>query len=294
MEVSLTLYHEKAFQFLRKDLVLQTLAGDCSFTEGPVWNKKGFYLFSDITANCIYSITPGNRKEIFLADSGTADPQDADLKSEQAGSNGLAYNQEGELLVCRHGSHQVAMVQQEKLTAFISEYNSRPFNSPNDIVCHQDGSIYFSDPPYGLKDGKLNPFKFQPVAGVYCYREGKISLICDRYQYPNGVCFSPDGSRIYICSNKPFEKFISEYDVQSNQFIREFAKENADGVKCDIHGNFYLCTNEGLVVLDSEGHRMVKIELPAIPANACFGGTTGKDLFITARENIYLLTDALL
>src|SRR6476619_1636413 len=166
MQEVLRVYQDKIFSFIKGDFILETWADDCLFTEGPVWNEKGFYLFSDITGNCIYRISGPGKKDVFLANSGTSRPDDPDLKKGQEGSNALAYTREGSLLICRHGSHDMAVYDGQAVHPFISSYNGRPFNSPNDLIIHPDGRIYFSDPPYGLKDGKLDPGKFQPVAGV--------------------------------------------------------------------------------------------------------------------------------
>jgi gluconolactonase len=124
---------------------------------------------------------------------------------------------------------------------------------------------------------------------VYCFNNGELELINDSYQYPNGVCLSPGENILYICSNKPFEKFISAYDASSNQFIKIFAEENSDGIKCDREGNVYLCNKDGIIILNEKGERLALIQLPTIPANICWGGDGGNDLFITARENIFLI-----
>src|SRR6478609_6864452 len=207
MNSSLVITDRSILNSINQDFEIKTLDTECLFTEGPVYNKVGYYLFSDIPANVIYKIEEGKKKEVFIANSGTDNPEDPDIKKDQAGSNALAYTADGLLLVCQHGSHGIASYNGDKLSPFISSFYGRPFNSPNDFIIHSDGRIYFSDPPYGLKDGKLNPAKFQPIAGVYCWKDGNLELICDKYQYPNGVCFSPDEKTLYICSNKPFEKF---------------------------------------------------------------------------------------
>ncbi len=293
MKPSLTVYNHAVFDFIRKDLEIEVLAHDCLFTEGPLWNEQGFYLFSDTPANVIYQIAPGQEKQIFLKNSGTGHPDDPDLKPDQIGSNGLAYTKDGALLVCQHGGHGIARYQSGVLQPFISSYRGRPFNSPNDLIVHADGRIYFSDPPYGLQEGKLNPSKFQPLAGAYCWQEGGLELICDRYQYPNGVCLSPDQRLLYICSNKPFEKFISVYETATNRFLKVLAEENSDGIECDSTGNVYLSNKDGLLILNKEGQRLALIGLPTIPANHCWGGSQGKDLFITARQNVFLIRDLL-
>lgn len=289
---SLRIFDEKIRQYIRTDFEIETVVNDCQFTEGPVWNKAGFYLFSDITANAVYKLVPGSKKEVYIANSGTDNPGDADLKPDQAGSNGLAYFGNN-LLVCRHGSHMVAEWKGRELLPFLTTYADKPFNSPNDIIADEKGRIFFSDPPYGLKDGKLAPEKFQPLGGVYCYDKGKIQLICDKYHYPNGVCITPDKKKLFICSNKPFEKFISVYDLQSLQFESILAEENSDGIKCDRAGNVYLSNKEGILILDSEGKRQALLSFPTVPANHCFGGEAQKDLFVTGREKVYLVKDFL-
>lgn len=288
MHSSLKVYNNSFFDFVNHDFEIETLANDCLFTEGPVWNKEGFYLFSDITANCIYKIWENGVKELFLSNSGTINPGDPDLKRDQVGSNGLAYFND-ELLICQHGSHAIAKFDGKLLNPIIRSYKNTPLNSPNDIIVASDGSIYFSDPPYGLKEGKLNPGKFQPQAGVYCWKHGMLKLISEKYQYPNGVCLSNDQKILYICSNKPFEKFISTYDTTSHQFIRIFAEENSDGIEVGKYDNVYLCNKDGIIILDRNGERLALIKLPSIPANICWGGSNLTDLFITARENIFLI-----
>lgn len=290
MHPSIKVYRDAVFEFVNKNFEILRLDDNCLFTEGPVWNKEGFYLFSDIPANCIYKVSEGRKKEIYLSNSGTNYPGDPDLKPDQIGSNALAYDHENNLLICQHGGHGIAKYDGKSLQLFIHSYNDKPFNSPNDFILHEDGSLYFSDPPYGLKDGKLNPKKFQPHAGVYCYRNGGLKLICDKYQYPNGVCLSNDQNILYICSNKPFEKFISVYSTSSNnQFKKIFAEENSDGIEVDHYDNVYLCNKDGIIILDQNGERLALIELPTVPANICWGGTEMTDLFITARENIFLI-----
>jgi gluconolactonase len=157
------------------------------------------------------------------------------------------------------------------------------------LVVDESGRIFFSDPPYGLKDGKLNPEKFQMKAAVYCWQDGDLKIVCDKYQYPNGVCITPDNKEVYICSNKPFEKFISVYDVKTLRYKRLLAEENSDGIKCDPSGNVYLCNSDGLIILNGQGKRLALIQLETVPANICWGGAGLKDLFITARENVFLI-----
>jgi gluconolactonase len=291
MNKSLTIINEQVKDFIHSDFEIEILADDCLFSEGPVWNEsKKNYLFSDITDNCIYSISENESKSIVLANSGTNNRMDPDLKADQVGSNGLAFNSKGHLLLCRHGSHDVAINKNDNAVSHINSFRGKLFNSPNDLVIHSNGTLFFSDPPYGLKNGNLNPSKFQICAGVYAYRQGETKLITDKYKYPNGVCISKDQSLLYVCSSKPFEKYILIFDAETYAYKGVFAQENSDGMKMDDHGNLYLCTKEGIVIINGKGERMAVISLPAIPANACWGGQ-GKDLLITARNYIFLIKD---
>jgi gluconolactonase len=293
MHDSLQIFDDAIRQTINTGFEIETLASDCQFTEGPVWHPNGWYLFSDVTANTVYHLIPGTQKEPLIIKSGTTQPEDKDLKPDQVGSNGLAWDNNDTLLVCRHGSHMVARWNGNALEPFITHYQNMPLNSPNDIIVDKRGRVFFSDPPYGLKEGKLNPSTFQPLGGVYCYDSGSLVLICDKYQYPNGVCLTPDGTELYICSNKPFEKFISVYDTETLQFSRILAEENSDGIKCDPHGNVYLSNKDGILILNKEGKRQALISFATVPANHCFGGEEKKDLFVTARENVFRIKNLL-
>ncbi|HET7898237.1 MAG TPA: hypothetical protein VFL47_11215, partial [Flavisolibacter sp.] len=115
MQTALTVFNEEIFQYINADFEIDTLVDDCLFTEGPVWSKEGFYLFSDISANVVYKLVPGHKKEVYICNSGTDHPEDEDLKPGQGGSDGLAFDNNGSLLVCRHGSHMVARWEENKL-----------------------------------------------------------------------------------------------------------------------------------------------------------------------------------
>lgn len=293
MHPSLKIYDEAIQDFINTDFEIKTLANDCSFTEGPVWNAEGYYLFSDIDTNVIYKIAEGKNKEVFIQNSGTNNIYAEGIRPDHAGSNALAYDRDGSLLVCQHGNHAVARWNGEALLPFITSYNEKPLNSPNDIIVDTKGKIFFSDPPYGLKGAKPNPKDFQPTAAVYCWNNEELKMVCDKYQYPNGVCITPNGKELYICSNKPSEKFISVYDVETLQYKKLLSKENSDGIKCDPQGHVYLCNKDGIIIINSDGKRLALIALSTIPANICWGGSGLKDLFITARENVFLIKSLL-
>jgi len=286
--MSLEWLNDRARELIHEGFETKILAADHRFTEGPVWNGAGFYLYSDIPANAIYKMDEAGTRSVYLEQSGTDDPDDPLINKEEPGSNGLAYNGDGHLLLCRHGSHCVARLQDGVLHTVAGRYADRPFNSPNDIVV-LGSKTYFSDPPYGLKGKVHNPEVFQPLAGVYCIEGARITLLCDHYQYPNGLALSPDGRLLYISSTKDFERKISVYATSDHSYRGILAAENSDGMSCDRYGNLWLCTGEGLVVLDRGGRRLARIALPAVPSNCCWGGKEGMDLFVTARHYVLLL-----
>jgi len=285
---ALTIIDKRLCDFIHTDFEIIVLDNKCNFSEGPVWNAEGYYLFSDIPENKVCKIAPGIKKEDYLQPSGFTGEDDSFL-SEQVGSNGLTYDHNGNLLLCQHGNGAVAKYDGKQLFSYINNYKGRRFNSPNDIVVHNDGSIFFSDPPYGLKNQQLVPERFQPKAGFYCWRNGELELFCTEFQYPNGICLSPDQQYLYCCSAKSSEKKVLMYDAATLQLITVVAEESSDGIKCDAFGNLYLCTHEGLVILNTEGRRMGIIELDTEPANIAWGGSNGKDLLVTARQNIFLI-----
>ncbi len=287
----LTIIKEELKEYINTDFELELLDDQCAFSEGPVWNKEGYYLFSDIPGNIISKIKPGNAKEVFLSGSGCDDPTNAELPR-MMGSNGLTYLGE-DLLICQHGNHGIATYNGKELKPFIQTYNGKKLNSPNDIVAHENGTVFFSDPPYGLKDQKINAEKYQPLAGFYVWKDGKLDLFCKEYQYPNGVCLSHDQRLLYTCSNKPFEAFVLEFDAATLELKRTVCKDTSDGIKTDPHGNLYLCNKDGLLIINPKGERIGLIQLPTVPANCCWGGEDLKDLFICARENIFFIRNLL-
>ena len=284
----LTIYNNTATQVINTDFKIEKWFDGCAFSEGPVWNGKGFYLFSDIPRNVIYKMEGPGEPDVYLDKSGLTMPTEREL-AEQIGSNGLAYDGDNKLVICQHGNGAVACYDGTNLEFLASSYNNKPFNSPNDIIVHKDGTVFFSDPPYGLKDTQLQPGQAQPLAGVYAWRNGQLHLIYDGYQYPNGVCLSPDGSTLYTCSTKPYEARVLAFDAETFALKGEVCQKNSDGIKCDRKGNLYLCSKEGILILNPQGERLALIQLETVPANCCWGGKEGTDLFVTARQNIYVI-----
>ncbi len=285
---SLTVYSPRLHEVIELDFHIDIWDDRCSFSEGPVWSPEGFYLFSDIPENAIMVIGAPGDKRVYITDSGY-DPARGieDILSKQVGSNGLNYAADGSLIICQHGNGALARWTGTTLVPLITSYKGFPLNSPNDLAVHPDGTIFFSDPPYGLKDQQLLPSQRQPLGGVYCYRDGIVTLVTAAYDYPNGLCFSPDLSTLYCCSNKDHERFVLKFDTRTLAPLGKVGDENGDGVKCDRLGNLWLCTKEGILIITDRGERLGLIGFSSIPANCCWGGRDGNDLLITARQHIF-------
>jgi gluconolactonase len=273
------------------DIQIQKLASGFQFTEGPVWHPDQFLLFSDTPANKIYQLFPDGNTKLFFDKSGLNSDNFSGL-SDMIGSNGLAVADDGSVLVCQHGNHAIARLDAgKKLTTIVSEFEGRPLNSPNDLVIHSDGTIYFTDPPYGLKDQVLQPARFQNFSGIYEYREGRLSLLSTDLRYPNGICFSPGENYLYVSSNHPDEPLLWKFHLSATgiQDQSVLIKQNADGITTDKKENLLLCTDQGILVASWQGKRLALIPLPDNPTNLAWGGADGNDLYITARSNIYLV-----
>jgi gluconolactonase len=272
---------------------IEKVATGFQFTEGPVWHPENYLLFSDIPANCIWQLFPDGTKKIYLKDSGFSGDDITEL-SEQVGSNGLAIDKKGNLIICQHGNHAIAMLDRYHVISVVSGiYEGRRYNSPNDLAIKSDGSIYFSDPPYGLKDQVHHPQHFQPGGGVYCYKDGEVTLLTEDLRYPNGVCFSPDESYLYVGSAQAGEAFVYRYEVTKSGELQHphlLIENDADGIKTDRQGNLFLATGEGVLIVSPEGKRMAMIRLPETPANLAWVKPAYDTLYVTARSSIYRIS----
>jgi sugar lactone lactonase YvrE len=256
---------------------LQQIAKDLKFTEGPVWCPEGYLLFSDIPADTIYKWTPDGKLEKFRSPSGN--------------SNGLTLDRQGRLIACEHGNRRVSRTKLDGTIKILAEkYNGKRLNSPNDVVVKSDGSIYFTDPPYGVEQAKRE----LDIQGVYRISpDGTLTLLANDFEKPNGLVFSPDEKVLYIADTD--RKHVRAFDVKSDGTLangRIFAdlsaeKQNGpDGMKVDEKGNLYV-TSGVVWVFDKAGKHLCNIVTPEPPANCAFGGKDNKTLFITARTSVY-------
>ena len=184
------------------------------WSEGPVW-KDGALFFSDVPANILYRWRPGSAKaEVFLEPSGgiLANPDFV-----EPGSNGLALDSDGRLLLCQSGARRVVRLEADGHTETLlaDRFEGRRFNNPNDLVCHSSGAVYFSDPSYGFKGHEASPLREMPWNGVYRIApDGKVDLLIRELPFPNGLAFSPDEKTLYIAVSDPRLPRVMAFEVQ--------------------------------------------------------------------------------
>lgn len=283
---------------LPKNLQLEKLAGGFAFTEGPVWVQPGFLLFSDLPNNAIMRWDAEHGASVFRQPSGY-DGCDAPPGA-HIGSNGLTLDRERRLIICEHGNRRLTRLEKDGTLAILAaNYRGKRLNSPCDVVCRSDGSIYFSDPPYGLGGRDDHPAKELPFCGIYRWSDGDLTLQWDKMHRPNGMAFSPDEHFLYVANSDPRERIWMRFDVArdgslSNARVFHDASHSAaegvpDGVAVDVAGNVYCTGPGGIWIFDAAGQHLGTVEVPELPANCCFGDADGQSLYITARTGLYRL-----
>jgi len=275
---------------------IEKLADGFGFTEGPIWIKEGegYLLFSDIPNNAIMKWVPAGQVTTFLKPSGyTGPPAPA---GSLVGSNGLTLDKESRLIICQHGDRKVVRLENDKsITVLADKYQGKRLNSPNDAVYLSDGSLYFTDPPYGLFDEKAKELDFQ---GVYrLSTDGKLQLLDKALTRPNGLAFSPDEKTLYVSNSDPDKKIWMAYDVADDGTLakgRTFfdvtqEKEEGlpDGMKVDTKGNLYCTGPGGVWIFSPQGKHLGTIKPPEVPTNCHWGESDAKTLYMTARKGLY-------
>ncbi len=264
---------------------LERLATGFMFTEGPIWDAaKGCLFFSDI---------PGDKMRKWTSD------KDIEVVRDPSGkSNGLTLDKQGRLIACEHANRRVSRTEKDRTIVTIADkYKGKRLNSPNDVVVKSDGSIYFSDPPYGLtaEFGVLGEQELS-FQGVYRLSpDGKaLRLLVDDFEKPNGLAFSPDESLLYIDDTD--RAHIRVFDVNADGSIsngRVFAgvegeeEGGVDGMKVDSEGNVYVTGPGGIWVFGPSGNKLGRIDVPEVAANMAWGDDDWKTLYITASTSLY-------
>ena len=267
---------------------LQKLATGFIFTEGPIWNKSGKYL--------LFSDMPGDVRRKWSEKDGIKEVMRPSNKC-----NGMTYDDKGNLIICEHSTSTLVRERTDgKRETLASHYKEKELNSPNDVVVGPDGSIYFSDPPFGRVPVFGVPRERQlDFQGVYRVQPGggKLELLIDDFDIPNGLCFSPDNSLLYI--NDSTRAHIRVFDVKKDgtlsngrMFFEKIGSGDVeegfpDGMKCDELGNIYVTGPTGIWVISPKGEHLGVIRVPEVVGNHAFGGANWNELYICATTSLY-------
>jgi len=292
------------------DAKLDLVKNDFGFTEGVVWvdeGKSGYLLLSDMYANLIYKVTPDGKVSLYLDHSGYTGydiwrvgmPQpDANRKDVffMIGSNGLALDRQGRLVIATWTGRSIDRIEKDgKRTVLADRYEGKRFGGTNDLVVKKDGAIYFTDGFGGLRGRDKDPQKELDFAGIFMWKDGKVTLAIKDIPTPNGLAFSPDEK--YLYANGSQNRYLRRYGVQADdtltnsQMLIDMNSDPApgitDGLKVDTKGNIYESGPGGIWVLSPDGKHLGTIRTPEFVANVAFGGPDNKTLYIAARTSIY-------
>jgi len=258
-----------------------------------VWFGDGrFLLWSDI---------PNNRILKWEEETGAVSV----FRKPSNNSNGNTRDRQGRLVTCEHGARRVTRTEHDgTITTLCNRYDGKPLNSPNDVVVKSDGSIWFTDPPFGIL-GEYEGDRAEPALPVtHVYRidgrSGQVTIVADDIRGPNGLCFSPDEQRLYVVESRAQpQRAIRVFDVVNDGMKltngRDFADLGAgtpDGFRCDVDGNLWCgwgmsAELNGVAVFAPDGTMIGRITLPERCANLCFGGTKRNRLFMAASHSLY-------
>jgi gluconolactonase len=278
-----------------KETKIEKLADGFQFVEGPLWHPDGYLVFSDIPANKIMKYVPGQGVSVYLENSGFVGSED---EITGQGSNGLTFDLSGNLIICQHGARQILKADMAgNFTPLARQYGGKRLNSPNDVIVKSDGTIFFTDPPWGLSKGMNDPAKELDFQGVFMLKNGSLVLIDNSLKLPNGIAFSPDEKYLYVTDSEGNNKLYYRYELAGNGTVIEKklffdaselkGEGGPDGIKVDSKGNCYFTGPGGVLVISPKGEHLGTISPPEIPANIGFGGKDGKTLFMTCRTGLY-------
>ena len=257
---------------------VKAIGQDFQFTEGPTWMPEGFLVFSDIPADTLYRWDEKGGL--------------AEFRKPSRNANGNTVDPEGRLVTAEHGSRSVTRTGKDgKVETLAATHQGKRLNSPNDVVVKRDGSVWFTDPPYGIKPDQVE----QP--GNYVYRlspgaKEPVPVIKDLTR-PNGLAFSPDEKYLYVAISDGKAPEIRRYPVQADNTlgpptVAATIKPGApDGIRVDKAGRIFSSAGDGVQVFSPEGKLLGKFRTPQGATNCCLGGPDGKTLFITARPGVY-------
>ncbi|WP_331488496.1 SMP-30/gluconolactonase/LRE family protein [Luteimonas rhizosphaericola] len=277
---------------------IEKLTGDeFSWSEGPTWVKAGYLLFNDPPENRMFRWSEADGLSVFLDPSGHAGAPIEGVR--EAGANGLYTEAAGTVLVADSGNRLVARMDpaDKSRTTLAERYDGKRFSSPNDVVARGDGSVFFTDPPYGFSDGDESSLKEQPVNGIYRIdADGAVHLVDDSLTRPNGLAFSPDGNTLYVANSDETRPIWMAYTLDAAGNVtgsRVFADATdlmgegvhglPDGLAVSTGGLVFATGPGGVLVMDAEGKRLGRIETGSAIANCAFGDN-GRTLYMTSHK----------
>lgn len=271
------------------DVAVERLAGGFGFTEGPIWNC--------VEAALYFNDLPGDAGYRWSVASGMVKVRHPNNKA-----NGMTYDARGHRIVCEHTTSSVVRESAEgDRQVLASHFGGKELNSPNDVVVGEDGSIYFTDPTYGRTPGfgieRQQELNFQ---GLYRIQagDGPLELLADDFEQPNGLCFSPDGSRLFV--NDTARVHVRVFSIDRNGIVtdgsvfKEISRGTPgdgvpDGMKCDAHGNLYVSGPGGIWIIAPDGEHLGVVEVPEVVGNFNWGGCGWSTLYITASTSLYAI-----
>ncbi len=281
------------------DAVLEKIADGFDWVEGPVWNHaEGYLLFSDIPQNTVYRWEPDKGARLFLKPSGYTGA--APFAGREPGSNGLAFDRRGRLVLAEHGDRRIARLEVSgSKTTLADRYQGKRLNSPNDMAFHSNGDLYFTDPPFGLPKAFDDPSKELDFQGVYRLSpDGELTLLIQDIRAPNGIAFSPDEKTLYVTDVDPGRPAWLAYEVRQDATVgtgrlfydaTPWKKPNyggPDGLKVDREGNLFGARPGGINVFAPDATLLGSIEIGG-PTSNCAWGEDGSVLYITADRAVY-------
>ncbi|OAX54649.1 SMP-30/gluconolactonase/LRE family protein [Xanthomonas graminis] len=279
------------------DARIERIAEGFTWSEGPAWVRDGGYLlFNDVPQNTMYRWSERDGLSVFLKPSGYAGPPLEALR--EAGANGLQAEPSGSVLLADSGNRSIARLDPatRRKTPLASAYDGHRFNSPNDLVRRRDGVVFFTDPPYGLKDGDTSPVKELRFNGVYRLDpDGSVHLLDDSLKLPNGIALSPDERTLYVANSDPARPIWTAYTLDARGAVtgkRVFADASdivgdanpglPDGMAVASDGRLFATGPGGVLVFAPDGRRLGRIETGGTVANCAFGDD-GRTLYMTSH-----------
>jgi len=286
-------FYEPQFRCLvRGSEKIETLYAECRWAEGPVWfGDAHCLLWSDIPNDRILRYIPGVGVSTFRLSAGN--------------TNGHTREIAGRLVSCSHGKRQLERTEYDgSITVLADNYRGKKLNSPNDVIVKSDGTIWFTDPAYGIESDYEGNRGEKELDNCYVFcldpKSGELKIVADDFDRPNGLAFSPDETRLYISdsgyshgSDRP--RHIREFALGADNALTggkvfaEIAPGMPDGLRCDENGNIWTSAGDGIHVLNSSGVKLGKIKTPKTVSNLTFGGPKRNWLFITASDSVHVL-----